>query len=588
MNASAEVNMGEQQHRAAESLLFNPHTYDPSHFDDATRRLLRATIDWFEHRGKEKLLENYRECVWYADFLEFVAKERLFAKMGTPAREANGDRDKRWDTSRISAFSEILAFYGLDYWYAWQVTILGLGPIWQSDNASARRRAAQWLDDGAVFAFGLSEREHGADIYHTDMVLTPDGRGGFRATGGKYYIGNGNVARMVSVFGRRSDVDGPDGYVFFAADSQHENYRLVKNIVQAQMFVAEFRLENYPVRAQDVLHAGQAAFDAALNTVNVGKFNIGFASVGMAEHAMYEAVTHAHNRVLYGRRVTDFPHVRRSFVDAYARLIAMKAFGDRAIDYFRAASPQDRRYLLFNPVTKMKMTTEGEKVIGLLWDVIAAKGFERDTYFRGAGKDIGAPAKLEGTVHVNLALILKFMPNYLFAPTGQPPVPTRQDPVDDEFLFRQGPARGLGKVTFADWRLAFEPFAGLPNVARFREQAEGFTTLLQTAAPDAGQQQDLDFRLVLGQLFTLIVYAQLILEQAKLTGLDPDVLDTIFEVFVRDSSALAVELHGKASSTEAQQHWALANVRKPVIDTGRFERVWEQVKALSGAYLMNP
>ena len=587
MDALGEVNAREQ-HRDAASLLFNPHTYDPSHFDDSTRRLLRTTIDWFEHLGKETLLENYRECVWYADFLEFVAKEHLFAKMGTPAREANGDRDKRWDTSRISAFSEILAFYGVDYWYAWQVTILGLGPIWQSDNAWARRRAAQWLDNGAVLAFGLSEREHGADIYTTDMVLTPDGGGGFRATGGKYYIGNGNVARMVSVFGRRSDVDGPDGYVFFAADSQHENYRLVKNIVQAQMFVAECWLENYPVRPQDVLHTGQAAFGAALNTVNVGKFNIGPASIGMCEHAMYEAVTHAHNRILYGNRVTNFPHVRRSFVDAYARLIAMKAFGDRAIDYFRTASPRDRRYLLFNPVSKMKITTEGERVIELLWDVIAAKGFERDTYFRGAGKDVGALAKLEGTVHVNLALILKFVPNYLFAPTDQPVVSTRQDPVDDEFLFRQGPARGLGEVTFAAWRLAFEPFTELPNVARFREQAEGFTTLLRTAAPDAEQQQDLDFRLVLGQLFTLIVYAQLILEQAELTGLDPDVLDTIFEVFVRDFSALAVELHGRASSTEAQQRWALANVRKPVIDTGRFERVWEQVEALSGAYLMNP
>ena len=470
-------------HGAAGSLLFNPHTYDPSHFDDETRRLLRATIDWFEHRGKERLLEDYRECVWYADFLEFVAKERLFAKMGTPAREANGDRDKRWDTSRISAFSEILAFYGLDYWYAWQVTILGLGPIWQSENAvGTQSRGRSGWTDGAVFAFGLSEREHGADIYTTDMVLTPDGEGGFRATGGKYYIGNGNVARMVSVFGRRSDVEGPDGYVFFAADSQHENYRLVKNIVQAQMYVSEFRLEDYPVRAEDVLHTGQAAFDAALNTVNVGKFNIGFASVGMCEHAMYEAVTHAHNRILYGKPVTDFPHVRRSFVDAYVRLIAMKAFGDRAIDYFRSAGPQDRRYLLFNPVTKMKMTTEGERVIALLWDVIAAKGFERDTYFRGAGKDIGAPAKLEGTVHVNLALILKFMPNYLFAPTEQPPVPTRQDQADDEFLFHQGPARGLGDVTFADWRLAFEPFADLPNVARFGEQAEGFTTLMRTAA----------------------------------------------------------------------------------------------------------
>ena len=77
------------------------------------------------------------------------------------------------------------------------------------------------------------------------------------------------------------------------------------------MYVTEFRLEDYPVRAEDVLHTGQAAFDAALNTVNVGKFNLGFASIGMCEHAMYEAVTHAHHRVLYGNPVTDFPHVRR-------------------------------------------------------------------------------------------------------------------------------------------------------------------------------------------------------------------------------------------------------------------------------------
>jgi hypothetical protein len=32
----------------------------------------------------------------------------------------------------------------------------------------------------------------------------------------------------------------------------------------------------------------------------------------------------------------------------------------------------------------------------------------------------------------------------------------------------------------------------------------------------------------------------------------------------------------------------LANVRKPIIDTGRLMRVWEQVVALSGAYQMSP
>ncbi|KJK60076.1 acyl-CoA dehydrogenase [Saccharothrix sp. ST-888] len=566
-------------------MLFNPRTYDPAQFDDTTRRLLRATVDWFESRGKKALIDTYVDRAWYGDFLEFAAKEGLFAEFLTPS---SADGDKRWDTARIAELNEILGFYGLGYWYTWQVTILGLGPVWQSENEAVRARAAQLLSEGHVMAFGLSERTHGADIYSTDMILTPDGEGGFTASGSKYYIGNGNVAGLVSVFGRRSDVEGPEGYVFFAADSRHEAYHLVKNVVNAQMYVSEFRLADYPVRAEDVLHTGKAAFDAALNTVNVGKFNLCTASIGICEHAMYEAVTHAQNRVLYGKKVTDFPHVRRELTDAYARLVAMKLFSDRAVDYFRSASPEDRRYLLFNPMTKMKVTTEGEKVIDLMWDVIAAKGFEADTYFDKAARDIRGLPKLEGTVHVNLALILKFMANYLFNPADYPAVPTRLDAADDAFLFQQGPARGLGAIRFHDWRTAYDAHAHIPNVARFREQADGLCALLAAHAPDAAQQQDLDFLLEIGQLFALVVYGHLVLEQAELTGLEADLLDGIFDFLVRDFSAHATELHGKSSTTEAQAAWALAHVRRPVADADRAERVWQTVAALSGSYEMQP
>ncbi|MEV4195919.1 acyl-CoA dehydrogenase family protein, partial [Streptomyces toxytricini] len=550
----------------ADPLLFNPNTYDPAHFDPETRRLLRATVDWFEARGKRKLIEDYRDRAWLADFLAFAAKEDLFATFLTPASAAGADEpDKRWDTARIAALNEIFGFYGLDYWYAWQVTILGLGPVWQSGNAAARARAAELLAQGEVFAFGLSEKTHGADIYSTDMLLEPDGSGGFRATGSKYYIGNGNAAGLVSVFGRRTDMEGPDAYVFFAADSRHPAYHLVKNVVDSSKFVSEFRLEDYPVAAEDVLHTGRAAFDAALNTVNVGKFNLCTASIGICEHAMYEAVTHAHNRILYGRPVTAFPHVRRELADAYVRLVGMKLFSDRAVDYFRTAGPDDRRYLLFNPMTKMKVTTEGEKVIDLMWDVIAAKGFEKDNYFAQAAVEIRSLPKLEGTVHVNLALILKFMRNHLLEPADYPAVPTRLDAADDGFLFRQGPARGLGSVRFHDWRPAFDAYAELPNVARFREQADALCEFVATIAPDEQQSRDLDFLLSVGQLFALVVHAQLILEQARLTGLDESVLDELFSVLVRDFSGHAVELHGKDSATGAQQAWALAAVRRPVV-----------------------
>ena len=572
--------------------LLNPHTFDSDRLDPESRRQLQALIAWFEERGKTRLLRDDLDAAWVSDFLDFVKRERLFATFLTPSEFAGGNPDKRWDTSRNAVLSEILGFYGLSYWYAEQVTILGLGPIWQSDNVKAKEKAAAQLEAGEVMAFALSEREHGADIYNTDLVLTPasdDDEGVlFRASGEKYYIGNGNVAGMVSVFGRRGDVDGSDGYVWFAADSSHENYELIGNVVHGQMFVSTFALHDYPVYEEDILVTGPDAFSAALNTVNVGKFNLCSGSIGMCEHAFYEAINHANNRILYGNPVTIFPHVRASFVDAYARILAMKLFSDRAIDYFRSAGPEDRRYLLFNPVTKSKVTSEGEKVVTLLWDILAAKGFEKNTYFSQVVRLIGALPRLEGTVHVNVAQILKFMPNYMFNPASYPQIGTRDDPADDVFFWSQGPARGASKVQFADWAPVYERHLGIANVGRFYEQVGAFKEFLTTAAPDAAQQSDLDFVLVVGHLFSLVVYGQLILEQAEITHLDADLTDQIFDVMVRDFSAYAVALHGKPSSTEAQQAWALSAIRKPVADSERFDKVWHEVAAYDGAYQMNP
>ncbi len=573
---------------SAQDLLLNPRTYDPSQLDDESRRVLRATIDYFEGRGLQQLTSDYHDKVWYADFLDFVAKEKVFATFLTPARDAAGDKDRRWDTARVAAMSEVLGFYGLSYWYPWQVTALGLGPVWQSENAAARERAAAALEAGGVAAFGLSEREHGADIYSTDLVLRADGKGGYLATGEKYYIGNGNIASTVSVFGRIEGVEGQDQYVFFYADSSHPSYHLVQNVVPNQNYVSQFRLEDYPVTEQDILHTGDEAFSAALNTVNVGKFNLCFGAVGLTTHGFYESIRHAHHRVLYGKPVTEMTHIRAAFVDSYARLVAMKLFSDRAVDYFRTATPDDRRYLLFNPVTKMKVTTEGEKVMIQLGDIVAAKGFEKDNFVTIAKYDTTCLPRLEGTVAVNLGLVLKFMPAYLFMPEELPDVPTRQDAADDEFLFRQGPTRGLSKVRFHDWKVAYEQAKGIPNVALFTEQAEAFTELLLTAAPDEEQQKDLDFLLSLGDIFTLIVYGQLILEQARLVDLESDVVDAIFEFLVRDFSAAAVAMHGRTASTPAQQEWAVGAVRKPAVDRGRFDRVWHQVVGLADAYTMTP
>ena len=563
-------------------ILLNPKKHDRYYPDERSKEIMLKTIDFFEKKGKRRLKEDDRERVWYDDLLEFLKENEIFYNLLTP--EGYGDENCRWDTWRNCEFNEILAFYGLHYWYTWQVSILGLGPIWMSKNEKAKQKAAAQLKDGQVFAFGLSERDHGADVYSTEMSLEPQADGTYLANGEKYYIGNGNVAEMVSTFGKMTDTKD---YVFFVANYKHKNYELVKNVVNSQSYVANYILKDYPVTEDDILSKGQDAWDSALNTVNVGKYNLGWASIGICTHALYESINHAANRQLYGMYVTDFPHVKQLFVDAYTRLVAMKLFALRTSDYMRTASAEDRRYLLYNPTVKMKVTTQGEEVIDLLWDVIAAKGFEKDTFFEMAARDIRALPKLEGTVHVNIALILKFMPNYLFNPGEYEKIGTQSGAFNDDFLFDQGETRGLGKITFHDYKEVYAKF-NQPNVALFVDQIDILKEMLMMAAPEKHQQRDTDLLMSLGEMFTLIVYGQLILENCEIYKVEDALVDQIFDFMVRDFSKFALQLYSKTGTNEKQMEYLMKMIKKPVLDNDRYMHIWKNhVHALNGYYEMN-
>jgi len=563
-------------------ILLNPRKYTRTNLSDPeTTKLLEKAIGFFEKKGLAKIKADDQSGVWYQDFLDFQREEKVFATFLTPS--GYGAKDSRWDMSRIEEFNEILGFYGLSYWYTWQVTILGLGPIWMSQNEELKQKAAKSLSEGGLFAFGLSEKAHGADLYSSSMKLAPKPDGSFVANGSKYYIGNGNKAAMVSVFGKNATTDE---YVWFAVDpknSHYSHYKINTSGVR-QAYVAGIDIKDYPVQKTDLLSEGPVAWDAALNTINIGKYQLGWASIGICTHALYEAIDHAANRTLYGKHVTDFPHVQVLFTEAYTRLVAMKLYALRACDYFRVASEGDRRYLLYNPIQKMKVTMEGEIVVEQLHQVIAAKGFEQDTYFEMAIRDINMLPKLEGTVHVNVALVTKFMKSFLFSPKDYPEVSKQDQMRNDSFLFDQGPTKGLSQVTFHDYK---KSFAGLKskNLEIFKEQIEAFKEFLVKAPPTDAQSKNMDYTLQLGELFTMIPFAQLIAENKKIYNLDDGIFEEIFKNFVSDFSQYAVRFYCGQDNDENQQSHIMKMVRKPNVDAANFKKVWDSfILPLKGQY----
>lgn len=570
------------------SILLNPKKYqDRNYPDERSKEIMLKTIEWFEEKGLARQKEQYHEREFCTDFQEFVTKAGFFETLFLPSGYGS-DPDQYYSTYRMYEFSEICGFYGAAYWYTYHVSALGLNPVLLGDNEDAKHKAAAKLKDNALCAFGLSERDHGADIYSTSMKLTPQPDGTYLANGSKYYIGNGNVASTVTVFAK---IEGTDEYVFFVVDSAHPNYELVKNIIDSnQQFVAEFQLNNYPITDAEILSRGPKAWDDMLNTINICKFNIGSGSTGIVTHSFYEALNHAYHRKLYGNRVTDFAHVRRLFSDAWLRIMGMKLFGLRATDYLRVANENDKRYLLFNPIMKMKVSMQGEEVHELLFDIIAAKGFEKDMYFEQAVTELIGFPKLEGTRHVNMALIAKLIPSYMFMPGEFEEIGRITDNRNEAFLFNQGKTRGYAKTKFHDFSKAYDSLAHLDNVKVFKEQIKAYQEYLMVSGADlAKQMEDFDYLLAVGELFTLVAYGHLIIESAKIENISDEVMNQMFDMFVRDFSAYAVGLYGKPLNSEAQLEKIMQMIKRPVPNQKEFEKVLnEEVYSLVDTYIQNP
>ncbi|MDZ4725680.1 MAG: acyl-CoA dehydrogenase [Leptospira sp.] len=562
--------------------ILNPKNVDYSHLDKSTQNILKSTISFFENKGKKKLKADDHAFVWYEDFLAHLKKENIFGQLLAPP--AYGGEGSRFDNYRNCYFNEILGFYGLSYWYVWQVSILGLGPIWNSKNEKIKLETKADLLAGGVFGFGLSEKEHGADLISSDMQLIPNDDGTYTARGSKYYIGNGNVASRISVFGKNSKTGR---FVFFAVKTNHPKYKLIQNVVQSQKYVAEFKLDDYPITEEDILTKDRDAWDAALATVAYAKYNLGWASIGIASHSFHEALNHAANRKLFNESVANFPHIKRLFLDAYARLIAMKSFAFRACDYMKAASNEDRRYLLFNPMVKMKVTMQAEEVINHLWDVIAARGFEKDMYFEMATRDIRMLPKLEGTVHINMMLVTQFLNAYLFEKKPAPKIPHMVEPKNDQFLFEQGATtKAIRNVPLGDYEEVYSKFS-TPNLEIFKQQIKLFVNLITELKLTKDDQTDIDLMLSIGELLTLIIYGQLILEHAEFDKTDNETMDMIFHVFVRDFSKFAAELSGKEKISEEKSKLCLLLVKKAHYDETAINSFYkDRVLSLKDTYTM--
>jgi len=544
----SEKSRTHQGSQAIYPLAFNHGSVENPYMDDPG---VCTLIDFFEQKGMAALKDEDRLEQWYSDWIEYQSKHGLYATMLSP--EQYSSRGNSFDLLRYSRFLEVFAYCSPAHGYSLQVSFLGLFSILMGTNTKLKKEAVAAMEAGNLLGFGVSEKDHGSDLLANEFTVAESENGRFVANGTKYYIGNTDVASMISILGRRPGGTGGHAnrapFMMIAVrPGQTAAFRSLGKIrtlgVRAAN-VGSFELKNHLVPADDVIAEGRRAWDAIFGTITLGKFFLGFGSIGICEHALQEAVTHLRRRKLYGKAVIEMGHIHANVLRAWLRLTAMKLYAYRALDYVHAASASDRRYLLFCAVQKAKVSTEGLKVMSLLQECIGAKGFESGGYFEMALRDIQLIPSLEGSMHINLGLAVQFIPRYFDRPdstAGEPPsliggeVPSRENP----YLMdaRAGSPRA---VEFRPFRDAYRPFESVEGTANFLRQVEVFREIA-TAKSAGDETTDMQFEMALGHCFVTIAYGQLIAENAVRLDLPKAVTSSIFSVLVEDLSTLALRL----------------------------------------------
>src|SRR5207248_4810786 len=120
----------------------------------------------------------------------------------------------------------------------------------------------------------------------------------------------------------------------------------------------------------------------------------------------------------------------------------------------------------FNAVQKAKVSTEGVRVLALMSECIGARGFESQTFFESALREVEMIPGLEGSTHINFGLTAQFADNY-FAGEASETLPSLTQPganAGEGFRWIEARDRNAKTVRFAPFLDAFRPLRSVTNV----------------------------------------------------------------------------------------------------------------------------
>jgi alkylation response protein AidB-like acyl-CoA dehydrogenase len=201
----------------------------------------------------------------------------------------------------------------------------GMLPILLAGSAEQKK---QWLAEAAVgqriTAIALTEPHAGSNVAGMRTASRREGDG-YRISGNKIFITNGNEADIMCVFARTDPDDRHGGISLFVVETKSDGVSFgppLKKMGIRGSDTAEVFFDNVYVPASQRLGDEGIGFSIAMGALGDARISTAAQAVGLARGAWDRAFAYAQQREQFGKVIYEFQAVQLRLMELFSQLVS--------------------------------------------------------------------------------------------------------------------------------------------------------------------------------------------------------------------------------------------------------------------------
>ncbi|MBV8779493.1 MAG: acyl-CoA dehydrogenase family protein [Alphaproteobacteria bacterium] len=217
----------------------------------------------------------------------------------------------------------------------WATNFHAAKPLIDFGNEEQKQRLLPRVAEGALLALAITEPEAGSDATGMRTRFTPAGNDAVTIDGGKIFITNGDVADLILLFGKWSelgangDKNGRDAITALYLEKGTPGFSIVRKeakLGHRASSTAALAFDNCRVSRANVLGEPGQGLPLLLAALNKSRPSVAAHALGIARAAFGDAVAYINERRQSGRRIVEFQGIQFLLADLATDLAMCEAW----------------------------------------------------------------------------------------------------------------------------------------------------------------------------------------------------------------------------------------------------------------------